>query len=182
MEQSGIKYAILLTNCCCESVLTSMITMISHTNCCIRHQIYLQSQIRLWLTSISLGFLIKCYQTSANNTRCNSYILVITGFKIINIWWRANMALTSWKNAQPYHYYCPILYLNENSLLWQPICWESGCAGTIAKWGRKLTGLLRELQERGLDFSRTQRVKIIRAIRARLLYIYMRTDQWVVVK
>ena len=43
-------------------------------------------------------------------------------------------------------------------------------------------GLLRELQERGLDFSRTQRVKIIRAIRARLLYIYMRTGQWVVVK
>ena len=42
-------------------------------------------------------------------------------------------------------------------------------------------GLLRELQERGFDFSRTQRVKIIRAIRARLLYIYMRTDHWVVV-
>ena len=43
-------------------------------------------------------------------------------------------------------------------------------------------GLLRELQERGLNFSRTQRVKIIRAIRTRLLYIYMCTDQWVVVK
>ena len=43
-------------------------------------------------------------------------------------------------------------------------------------------GLLRELQEQGLDFSKTQRVKIIQAIRARLLYIYMCTDQWVVVK
>ena len=43
-------------------------------------------------------------------------------------------------------------------------------------------GLLRELQEWGLDFSRTQRVKIIQAIRACLLYIYMRMDQWVVVK
>ena len=82
---SGIQYAGSLTNCFHESAAAlRMITMIPCTHYCIRHQIYLQSKIGWWLTSISCWFLIKCYQTSTNKIRYILYILLTIGFKSYN--------------------------------------------------------------------------------------------------
>ena len=119
-RQSGIEYAVSLTNCCChESVLRSVITMyITHTHCCIRHQIYVQRKI-----IVTDKYFIMLLKTMLSNFHQQSKVWHTScswkGLNnIINIWWRANMALTTWQNTwQPYHEYHPMLHLNEHTSL-----------------------------------------------------------------